>query len=120
MALIDSWGFIRDLRECEGKTIEKVEVTDLGFGYTISHCWTVLFTDGTRAFFGERPSKGTVCMPSQKAMEQSNIFKPEELADLVADRMRKEQESRKRHEDQERRELEKLQRKYGAKQHMEN
>lgn len=107
------WGFIRDLRKCLGKTIEAVEVTELGYGFTVSHAWTVRFTDGSRAFLIERPSEGTVIRPSEKAMAASNIFKPEELAEIVADRVRERQEHDKRKEDEERRELAKLQQKYG-------
>lgn len=110
----ESWGFIRDLRECAGKTIEAVELTDLGFGYTVNHAWTVRFTDGSRAFLIERPSKGSAIRPREEAMAASNIFKPEELAEIVADRVRVRQERDKRKEDEERREFAKLQQKYGS------
>ena len=108
----EKWGFIRDLRECVGKTIEAVELTDLGFGYTIQQAWVVRFTDGTRAFFGERPSKGTALCPSEKAIGKSLIFKPEELADVVADRMQKNQERERRERQEDLRKLTELQQKY--------
>lgn len=112
--LPENWGFSRDLRECVGKTIQDVELTELGYGYTVSHAWAVKFTDGSRGFFTERPGKGSAITPSEKAMAKSMIFKPEELADVVAERMRKEQEGRRRREDEERRQFESLKTKYGV------
>ncbi|HVX90174.1 MAG TPA: hypothetical protein VHC20_00850 [Candidatus Paceibacterota bacterium] len=107
------WGFIQDLRECEGKTIERVELAKLGFGYTITNAWVVKFTDGSRAFFGERPSGGTALRPDEKWMESSVIFTPQELADLVAERMQKRQEKQLERERLERNQLRALQEKYG-------
>lgn len=109
-----SWGFIRDWRKCAGKTIEAVESTELGYGYTVSYAWTVLFTDGSRGFFIERPSEHTAIMPSLKAMEASRIFRPEELAEVVANNMRDRQEREKRREAEERRQFEVLQKKFAT------
>lgn len=108
-----SWGFIRDLRECVGKTIEAVEVADLGFGYTVNHAWAVRFTDGSRAFLIERPSKGSAITPREEWMSKSKIFKPEELGEMVADRMRRTQEEAQRKEASEKKQLAELQKKYG-------
>lgn len=109
-----SWGFIGDLRKCVGKKIERVEIASLGFGYTINNAWVILFTDGSRAFVAERPTEQTVIMPDEKWMKTSEIFKPEELADMVADRMRITQEDKKRKAEQEKRQLAELQKKYGS------
>lgn len=107
-----SWGFIRDLRECVGKTIEVVELTSLDHGYTVNSAWTIRFSDGARAFVAERPTVGTVLMPSEDAMAKSNIFRPEELAEVVAKRMRDRQRRESDREASERRQLEALQKKY--------
>ncbi|HVX90250.1 MAG TPA: hypothetical protein VHC20_01280 [Candidatus Paceibacterota bacterium] len=107
------WGFIQDLRECVGKTIERVELAKLGFGYTITNAWVVKFTDGTRAFFGERPSGGTALRPDETWMEGSLIFTPQELAELSAERMQKRQEKQLDAERRERAQLKALWEKYG-------
>ena len=109
----ENWGFIRDMRECVGKTIQDVELADLGFGYTVNHAWAVRFTDGTRAFLIERPSKGTAISPREEWMAKSKIFKPEELGELVSNRMRRTQEEASHKEASEKKQLAELQKKYG-------
>jgi hypothetical protein len=109
-----SWGFIRDLKECVGKTIERVENVSLGFGYTIDSAWAVRFTDGSRAFFGNRPSGGVSWFPSEDAMAKSEIFKPEELGEVVAERMREDQQRKRDAEARERREFEALKKKFSS------
>lgn len=112
---LNSWGFIQDLRDCVGKTIDRVELTDLGYGYTVSSGWAVRFTDGTRAFFTERPIKGTLLFPSEEAMSQSLIFTPEECGQVHTQRVREKQERLNTQLRQERYQYEKLHKKFGVK-----
>jgi hypothetical protein len=109
----ERWGFIRDLRECVGKTIQEVELAKLGYGYTVNSAWAVKFTDGSRGFFIERPSKGTAITPSEDWMKTSRIFTPEELGEVVATHMREKQEAARRREEDEKRQFAELQKKYG-------
>lgn len=109
----EKWGFIRDLRECVGKTIQEVELAKLGYGYTVDNAWAVKFTDGSRGFFTERPGKGSAITPSEDWMKTSRIFTPEELGEVVSTRMREKQEAARRREESEKRQLEELRKKYG-------
>jgi len=84
------WGFIRDLRQCIGKIIAEVYLVEMGFGCTSQHAWAVKFTDGTRAFFTNRPlPRGYAMNPSNEAFEEIPLFTPEEVAEVAADRKRR-------------------------------
>lgn len=114
------FGFEPDLRECVGKTIERVEMVEMEWGCTWQQAFAVRFTDGSRAFFGatvgtgimnprlEGPTYGNV-----KTVETSDIFTKREYAEMVsakqADSARRAQDA----EREERRRYQALAAKYG-------
>ena len=84
------WGFIRDLRQCTGKTIETAYLAKMEWGCVDHTVWLVEFTDGTRAFFGNHPLPDAYTMnPANEEFQRVSIFTPEEVAEVAADRKRK-------------------------------
>lgn len=116
----DKFGFIRDLRQCVGKSIEAVELMRMEFGCTWDNAFAVRFTDGTRAFFAGSP--GTGIMNPQLSgdhhgntltVESSSIFTPSEYAEMSEARKREKDRQRQDRERDERRRYEELSAKYG-------
>lgn len=117
----EKFGFVADLRECVGKTIERVEMVQMDYGCTWPQAFAVRFTDGTRAFFGATVGTGimnprldgTVCRDTY-TVETSQIFtKPEYAAMADArrqDAVRREQDR----EREERRQFERLTAKFAT------
>lgn len=106
------FGFIGDLRECVGKTIEHVELlrtkTRTGFA------WAIRFTDGSRAFiFGHANRQTMYSALNYETIEQSALFTPEEVGILATDLKREREAKAKRRREEKVRKYERLQRELG-------
>jgi len=72
-------GFVLDLCECVGKSIERVEHLS-GLDRKRDAGYVVLFSDGIRAWFWGYPStKQMIVGPWPADIRQSQIFTPEEI-----------------------------------------
>lgn len=113
------FGMEPDLRKCEGKTIERVELLAMEFGCTWRSAFAVRFSDGSRAFFSASPGTGIMNPQldgqsySYKTVETSDIFTKREYAEMLSARERDAEYRKRRHEQDERRRYEELAKKFG-------
>lgn len=103
----EKWGFIDDLRECVGKTIEAAHWLKMPYGCSWDSAWVVRFTDGSRAFFVGSVGSGIVS-PDRSEVETCPIFTPEEVGELSAAIARKKQQEQREARDRKLQELERL------------
>lgn len=119
--LLPKFGFEPDLRNCLGKTLERVEMVSMEFGCVWSQAWAIRFTDGSRAFFGATVGTGMMnprldgsTYGATKTVETSEIFTKREYAEMSAakqaDAVRRAQER----ERDERRRYQELAAKFGT------
>jgi hypothetical protein len=116
----ERFGFEPDLRACEGRTIERVEMLRMEFGCTWDSAFAVRFTDGTRAFFAGHVGTG-IMNPAldgetygrSRTVETSEIFTKREYAEMLLAKQAADERRVREHEASERRKYEALAAKYG-------
>lgn len=116
------FGMEPDLRECVGRTIERVELLAMEHGCTWNKAYAVRFTDGTRACFAGHVGTGIMNPQLEgtsyhgvKTVETSEIFTKREYADMLAAKDRQAEQRQLAAERSERREYDRLAQKFGTK-----
>lgn len=116
----EKFGFEADLRNCVGKTLERVEMVAMEHGCTWSQAFAIRFTDGSRAFFGATVGTGIMnprldgsTYGTTRTVETSEIFTKREYAEMLAAQQAASVRRAQEHERAERRRYEELAAKFG-------
>lgn len=107
------WGFLTDPLQFAGKTIARVEVMQMQFGCTHDRSIAFEFTDGTRGWVLGHGGQHCEPSPNEESLRKSMIVKPVEVAEYIADQMRKRQDRESRALDAKRRQLQQLKEELG-------